>query len=43
MAAAKHGQRAAQRAQQVLQEGVVGREYAAGLEAARWPGRAQVR
>ncbi|GAB4823124.1 hypothetical protein N2152v2_010170 [Parachlorella kessleri] len=42
VAAAKHGQRAQQRAQQLLQDGVVGRDYAAGLEAARWPGRAQI-
>ncbi len=43
VAAAKHGQRAAERAQRTLQQGLVGEEYAAGLETAFWPGRAQVR
>lgn len=43
VAAAKQGERAAQRAQQLLQGGVVAPEYAAGLALAQWPGRAQVR
>lgn len=42
-ATAKQGQRAAQRAERLLSEGVVAPEYAAGLAAAQWPGRAQVR
>lgn len=41
--AAKQGGAAAQRARQLLEQGLVAEEYAEGLEAARWPGRGQVR